>query len=1338
MPIIAEPFVALATAGQEIRIEPLLHVRGGSAPVRLTAVPAKPEADLVPDFDGGTFRFTSGVVRTHLLEYTVTDGTATATGLVRVDVSAPPESDTTPITVPHTAFLRQKQPVDIDVLATDIDPTGGVLVITGLGDTEAAEGARIEIIDHRILRVTLTRPLETGSTVFGYRVSNGLAEAEGEVTLVMVPEPANPQAPVAAPDTISARTGDVVDVAVLANDEHPDGLPLTLAPTLEKDPAAGLLFVDGDRLRYFAPDTAGEFEATYRVDAEGQFANATVSISVRDADPETNRAPVPSTVTARVIAGETVRIPIPLGGTDPDGDSVQLIGPESNADRGSVIERGADWLEYQAGEYSAGTDTFEYAVIDALGARATGSVRVGIAPRVDGAHAPIAVDDDVTVRPGRTISVRVLENDSDPDGGSLRIAGVEERTDGATAVIDDDRLELTIPDAEGSYAFIYTVENEHLGTATSWVTVEASDDAPLSRPEASDTVLSLSDILDLDRVDVPVLRNVFLADADVGDLTVELLDDYDGGAEVRPDGTIRVDVEDGRRIIPFSVAHPDDPSVKAHAFIWVPGRDDALPQLRTDAPRVRVTSGEEVLLELEDFVIAASGRPVRLTDAANVRASNSDGSELDVDHDTLRYRSEDGYFGPASLSFTVTDGESATDPEGRTGTIVIPIDVLPTENQPPVFSGGVIDFEPGQAKTIDLVKLTDYPYPEALDELEFEVLPPTVEGFRVARDGQQLTVEAEEGTTKGPRGSIAIGVADDAGEGRPGRIDVQVVPSTRPLAQPAPDSVVVARGTTTSIDVLANDGATNPFPDTPLRVVDVSGLDSESLPAGVSIQPSEDRTTLAVTVDSSAAPVNTTLQYQVADATDDPSRYAWGTVTISVQDRPDPVTGASVTGFGDGTLDVVFGAGGFNNSPITGYEIELLDPSSGEVLRRSNCDATTCTVATPGNGQSNAVVVQVRARNGIGLSDPVEVPGPTLVRRHPALAHRASGAAARREAPHRVGSRVVGLRERRRIVRGDGCGRLQRGLGGRRLHGDGLQHRLASTRERQPGAVHRERTQSGVSRARRVDRGGRHRYTVRIARRRRHHRERRRGRRHRHGFVVAVRRERRRHRRLLRAAARRGRIERADRPAGVHGHESRAGYGRRPGERRHRGRSRASRAGCLERAVHRNRHRVGALLLPRVGLQPCGLRQHRGREHRSCARRPARSGRCERHGLAHHRDLGSIHREGGPERVDLRDRPRRPGRRAGGGFGDDLQRHRVAARHLRAPVRRGGALPGAIVLGVGQLRPLVRGPAVECDAVAHVRPPESDLGRGVDDVVVDRGARQLRTPDELPMRRPWR
>lgn len=973
-PLVAESFVALATQGEEIRLEPLRHVRGGSGDARLSAVPAKPEAELAPDFDKGTFRFSSDAVRTHFLEYTVADGGRTATGTIRVEVSAPPERDTTPITVPHTAFLRLDQPMEVDVLAGDIDPTGGLLVITGQGEAPDDPGVRVEVIEHRTLRVSLIRPLEQGSATFGYRVSNGLADAEGTVTVVQVPAPSAPQPPVAAPDTASARTGDVIDIPVLDNDEHPDGGSLDLHPELLEQPEDGLLFVSGNRLRFHAPDEPGVFEAAYRVDGpDGQFATASVTITVREADPQTNTPPVPVGATARVLAGDTVRIRIPLSGVDPDGDSVQLLGQESNPERGAVVDRGTDWLEYEAGDYSAGTDSFEYSVVDALGARATGTVRVGVAPGLDGARAPIAVDDRILVRPGRTIAVRVLANDSDPDGERLTIQSVEANTGAAQARVDGDVIRVRVPEGDADHSFIYTVENERLGATSAFLRVDAREDAPLIRPEAADVVLSLSDVLDEDRVEVDVLSDAFVADADPRDATVALVEGYDDGARVTGDRSIEVEVRDRQRIVPYSVGHPDDPDLRALAFIWIPGRDDALPQLRRDAPQVSVTSGEEVRLELADHVVAASGRPVRLTDAATVRASHADGGDLVVDHDTLRFRSEPGYFGPASISFTVTDGTSADDPEGRSATIVVPIDVRPSEDQPPTFTGGVIQFEPGQSKSIALDRLTSRPDDGSEADLAFRIIGEAPPGFDLALDGDELRIRAAESTPHGTRDAVTVGVSDGDVEGTPGRIELLVVPSTRPLAQPAPDDAIAPRGRTTTVDVLANDAAGNPFPDTPLRVVAVRGLDA-GLPAGVTITPDADRSRLSVTVSAGAEPVNTTIQYQVADATGDRSRYAWGTVTISVQDRPDPVTDARLTAFGDGTLDVAFGAGAFNNSPIEGYRISLADPGDGREVGATECVATTCTVPTPGNGPSNAVTVRIQARNGIGLSDPVELP----------------------------------------------------------------------------------------------------------------------------------------------------------------------------------------------------------------------------------------------------------------------------------------------------------------------------------------------------------------------------
>jgi hypothetical protein len=146
--------------------------------------------------------------------------------------------------------------------------------------------------------------------------------------------------------------------------------------------------------------------------------------------------------------------------------------------------------------------------------------------------------------------------------------------------------------------------------------------------------------------------------------------------------------------------------VRSTAFIWVPGTDDALPQLDRRAPRVTVISEETVTININDYVLAVGGAPVQLTDTATVSATQANGDALVVDRDTLRFASADLYFGPASVTFEVTDGESADDPDGRVATIVLPIDVTPRENQPPALIGASLELEPGQERVLDLVRVT--------------------------------------------------------------------------------------------------------------------------------------------------------------------------------------------------------------------------------------------------------------------------------------------------------------------------------------------------------------------------------------------------------------------------------------------------------------------------------------------------------------------------------------------------------------------------------------------------------------------------------------------------------
>lgn len=972
VPIIADPFAVLAYQSQEITIQPLAHVRGGSGTVRLSNLPTKADATLTPDYQGGTFRFESDQVGTHIIEYTVSDGIVTTTGTVRIDVKAPPGAKTAPIAVPHTAFIREQSTQDVDVLSTDIDPSGGVLLVTGATAPPISAGVRVEVLGQRTLRVTLSRPLD-GPVDFHYRLSNGLAEAVGTVTVVQLPALTVHQPPIAAPDSVSVRVGDVVDIPVLANDIQPDGDKLTLDPALATPlPAgAGLLFASGEGLRYLAPSKPGNFTAAYKVVGEdGQWATADVTIAVRERDEATNNPPVPKTVTARVLAGDTVRVTIPLSGIDPDGDSVQFIGQETNPQKGAVIRSGPDWMDFQAGDYAAGTDTFTYAVVDALGARATGTVRVGIAARVDGARNPVAVEDDVTVRPGKTLSIQALANDSDPDGSPLSITAVSSLDGKAKAKVSGDLVVTTTPKVPGTYSFLYTIQNERGGTSENFIRVTVSPDAPLARPIADDTVLGLSDILGKQFVNVNVLANVFFADGAVSNLKLDVVPGYSSTAQVTTGKRIRVAIDAKSQIIPFKVANPEDPSISAYAFVRVPGYDDALPQLKRGAPALSVASEKTLTIKLNDYIVAVGNRKVRLTDAATVRATHANGADLVVSGDTLQFASGSRYFGPASISFQVTDGDSATDPKGNVATIVLPITVTPRQNQPPAFTGALIDFEPGQTKTVDLTRLTSYPYARDQAELQYTIQEPRPNGVSLSLKGQKLTIAVDEGTAKGANPSIAIGVKDAVNTGQAGRIELNVVPSTRPLASPQADRVIAPRGETTTVDVLANDSATNPFPGKPLKVVGVRGLASSNLPAGVTITPSADNSRLTVQVSDAAAPTDVTLQYEVADATGDADRYTWGTVTVSVQDRPEPVSNVQVTSFADRALGFSWIPGAFNNSPITGFQVTVARAGSGQVVSTTTCTTTSCVVPTPGNGMDNAVVVSVSARNALGLSDP--------------------------------------------------------------------------------------------------------------------------------------------------------------------------------------------------------------------------------------------------------------------------------------------------------------------------------------------------------------------------------
>ncbi|MGL4257699.1 MAG: Ig-like domain-containing protein, partial [Microbacterium sp.] len=864
-------------AGQVATVAPLANdTSSGREQLRLVRVDEVAGATITPDFANKTFAFRSDVPGTYYVQYLVAAGAKNAEGLVRVDVLA--EADTTlpPIAVRDVALLPSGGEVLVNVLTNDSDPAGGILVVQSV-TLEPNSGITVAVLNHETLRISDQAALGTQVRI-SYRVSNGLKSAEGEVIVIPIPAPSKLRPPVANDDQVVVRAGDVVNIPVLENDYHPNGDAIHVAPDLVEpliEPEEGEMFVSQDVVRFRASDEPGTVYATYEViDSTGQKDAGYITIQVLPVNEETNAAPRPRDIVARALVGSEVRIPVPLDGIDADGDSVRLEGIASPPDKGRVVEVGSNYIVYEAFDESGGVDAFTYRVRDRLGAEATGSIRIGVAPAESANQAPYAAKDAVVMRPGRTVAVPVAANDSDPDGdlfSVLRDGLIIPEVDGLDARVSGDRVLVTAPDEEIETSVQYTIRDDRGATATAVIQVTVSEDVPLLRPIARDDYVRAVDVEGA-MVDVEVLANDEDPDGTVEDLDVAVAGT---GARVLADGSVRIELDDTDRILTYTVTDLDGST--ASAFIHVPSLSSLPPTLiSTDAIEVR--SGETIELPLEEHVRAAGGGRVVITEAAKVSAVNSDGSNLVKDQTTLVYTSKQGYFGQDALTFEVTTGSGPDDPDGRKATLTMPITVLPPDNQQPEFVDGQMDVAPGEdPTTLDLRALTTDPDPEDLDGMRYEIVGGVPDGLSASVADQELRVSAGSDTPKGTLERLTIRISDGETDPVEGTVTVRVTASTRELATANDDIVAEAhQGDTVVVPVLRND--VNPFPETPLQLVTVIRETGNGV-----AEISGDQ--VSVTPDSEFFGTMV-VRYRVADATGDPDREVEGRIRLTVQGKP--------------------------------------------------------------------------------------------------------------------------------------------------------------------------------------------------------------------------------------------------------------------------------------------------------------------------------------------------------------------------------------------------------------------------------------------------------------------
>lgn len=960
------PDIVSVDAGGSVTISPLANDMPGSDPrdpdARLALagrVASVAGARVRTDLADGTVTFRASRPRTYFLGYDAVYGTAPlARGKIRVDVH-PRESDK-PVAMPDTTTVHGQAPTLVDVLANDLDPTGGLLVVQSAW-AQTPDQVDVAVVDGRWLRISPRQgELVPSPQVVRYLVGSGTRTATGEVTVMWRPVPED-NAPVTEVDSVTVRAGSSVVIPVLDNDLSPSGDPLSLQhdviegragelPVARGDGgtgAAGRAFVSGRLVRYVAPADVGE-GATYHIEyvalnTAQESAPGRVDVNVIPAT-RANRPPEPAPLQGRVVAGDTVKLTLPGADVDPDGDPVSLVGLSSAPRLGRLVSFGANSMEYQAYPGSAGTEQFAYTLTDSLGGTATGVVRIAVVPP-GRPQPPLAVADEITLAPGRVATVDVVANDLVASGDQAEVELLDPPV-GVRLESADGAVSVTAPSgAPGqSLRVAYRLTN---GIDSSQATLTVRTARPYNNPPVVFDAFGAS--TDSALVSVDVLASAYDPDGPASALRIAQVFAPPGVRHTVSGGEITLSRGPEPTVVAYRVTDGDGGSAMAH--VYVPATGTGLPYVKPDA-LIELEPGGRMRGQLADYLIDPSGGTVRFVPASAAVASPV--ARLNVattgEHG-FSVQAADDYVGPGAVAVEVTN--RAGDPGPHRTVVTIPVQV--GSPQPILHCPETPVVVPrDQSVELDVTALchvwTEDPAAAAdlVYRADWERSSP---GLAIIRpEGSVIEVHASGDSEPGARGVLLV----RTGASEPGRIRLEVGGADAPTLSPISVSDMEA-GQSQVLDLAGYLRSTLPAPNpTVVAVEPLTSLDVSVEPAGGS----QVRITTGGRVSGHAE-----FRVTMSDtATGGPARQASNILSLDVLDVPAtpaaPVPGKRTL---NGEVHLTWQAPAANGAPIDGYEVRS---SAGRSYR---CPSTACAIQGLQNGTS--YTFRVRAHNALGWSE---------------------------------------------------------------------------------------------------------------------------------------------------------------------------------------------------------------------------------------------------------------------------------------------------------------------------------------------------------------------------------
>ena len=415
--------------------------------------------------------------------------------------------------------------------------------------------------------------------------------------------------------------------------------------------------------------------------------------------------------------------------------------------------------------------------------RKTENVTTTRSPKNYTNHFPIAQSDSASVTDGSSVTIPVLQNDSDPDGDALAISAVTQPAHGTAAISGTSIVYTPGIDFVGNDTFRYTIGDGKGGTASANVTITVSgapNRAPQAEPDNASTTFGRP-------VTISVLTND--SDPDGNPLTITGVT-QPGGGSVSIRGTTLVFTPapgfSGTARFTYTIDDGHGGTSSAVVTVFVAAQPNRPPVAANDAATTAFNTPVTIAVLANDS--DPDGNPLSISAVT----PPAHGSAV-ISGTNIVYTPQAGYSGPDAFGYTIGDGR------GGSATASVAVTVTAQPNRPPIAVNDTATTVVGVPVTVNVLANDSDPDGDPL----------TIVGVTTPANGSVVATATNVTYTPAPRftGTDTFTYTIDDGRGGNATATVTITVGTAPNQPPVAvnDTATTTIATPVTINVIAND-----------------------------------------------------------------------------------------------------------------------------------------------------------------------------------------------------------------------------------------------------------------------------------------------------------------------------------------------------------------------------------------------------------------------------------------------------------------------------------------------------------------------------------------------------